>query len=208
MIPLYLGPHRVGGSQMPFQSLVRRRPGPAPEVPIQGVKQNRAPAPGLEDSGHTDAEHPNKSDFSKAGLSFLICKMGVHAVTTTGTLTWRTCTEMLIPCRDLTHSQQSLTQVTSHSDPWELVPLLILADQPLPRTARKVSVPGTHFERAITEAGGEKSQRKNKCSQEAEWRSWEEERVVARGHEGPVGPCGPGFRVSGETQAKKPSCTP
>ena len=83
-----LAPHRPGGSQMPFQSLVRRRPGPAPEVPTQGVKQNRAQAPGLEDSGHTDAEHPNKSDSRKSGLSFLICKMGVHAVTTTGTLTW------------------------------------------------------------------------------------------------------------------------
>lgn len=73
---------------------------------------------------------------------------------------------MLIPCRDLTHSQQSLTQVTSHSDPWEFVLLLILADQPLPRTARKVSVPVTHFERAITEAGGENGSEKSQSSNE------------------------------------------
>ena len=73
---------------------------------------------------------------------------------------------MLIPCRDLTHSQQSLTQVMSHLDPWEFVLLLILADQPLPRTARKVSAPITHFERAITEAGGEKSQSSKRTEEE------------------------------------------
>lgn len=154
------------GSQMPFQSPARRHPGPAPEVPTQGEKQNMAPALGLESLGYTDAEHPKDSDSGKSGLSLLICKMGVHTMTTTGTLTWRTCTETLISCRDPTHSRQSLTQVTSHSDPWEFVLLLILTDQPLPRTARKVSVPVTHFERAITETGGENGSEKSQSSSE------------------------------------------
>ena len=166
MIPLNLGPHTAGGSQMPFQSPARRHPGPVPEVPTQGEKQNMAPALGLEDLGYTDAEHPKDSDSGKSGLSLLICKMGVHTMTTTGTLTWRTCTELLIPCRDPTHSQQSLTQVTSHSDPWEFVLLLILADQSLPKTARKVSVPVTHFERAVTETGGENESEKSQSSSE------------------------------------------